>query len=44
MKALRIGAVAVISASFAAAGMAEVKFDQKTQFHLAGALGSIVNV
>jgi hypothetical protein len=44
MKALRIGAVAVITASFAAAGMAEVKFDQKTQFHLAGALGSIVNV
>jgi hypothetical protein len=44
MKALRIGSMAVIAAAVALAGMAEVKVDQKTQFHLAGALGGIVNV
>jgi len=44
MKALRIGSVAMIAAAVASAGLAEVKIDQKTQFHLAGVVGGIVNV
>ena len=44
MKALRVGSMAAMAAAVACAGLAEVKVDQKTQFHLPGALGSIVNV
>jgi hypothetical protein len=44
MKALRIGSMAMVLAALAAAGLAEVKVDQKTQFHLTGVLGSVVNV
>jgi hypothetical protein len=44
MKALRIGSVALLAVTVASAAFAEIKIDQKTQFHLAGPIGGIVNV